>query len=171
MVRSKGKYPFVPLIDSSMPRRAPTSGPTAVRGRVVELQDRITESVVGALWSTLREAEIMRARRKRPASLGAYDYVLRALPLVIVNTVAEAAPAAGLLEEALRLQPDHGHDRPGPCSGGRWRAGSLSPGLVGHGERRPWRFAPPGTCRVPNVGAKKKTTVSMFVLTSSVRTA
>ena len=61
----------------------------------------------------------MRARRKRPASLDPYDDVLRALPLVIANTVAEAAPAAGLLEGALRLQPDHGHDRPGPCSGGR----------------------------------------------------
>ena len=74
---------------------------------VFELQDRITESVVGALLPTLRKAEIERARRKPPASLDAYDYVLRALPLVIANTVAEAESAAKLLEEALRLQPDY----------------------------------------------------------------
>jgi TolB-like protein/Tfp pilus assembly protein PilF len=86
---------------------------------VFELQDRITESVVAALVPTLRKAEIERARRKPPASLDAYDYVLRAIPLVFANTVAESepkvAPFAGdalavqLLEEALRLQPDYPH--------------------------------------------------------------
>jgi len=76
---------------------------------VFELQDRITESVVGALLPTLRQAEIERARRKPPASLDAYDYVLRALPLVIANTVAEAEPAAKLLEGALRLHPDYAY--------------------------------------------------------------
>ncbi len=76
---------------------------------VFAFQDRITESVVGALVPTLRQAEIERARRKPPASLDAYDYVLRALPLVIANTVAEAEPAAKLLEEALRLRPDYAY--------------------------------------------------------------
>jgi TolB-like protein/Tfp pilus assembly protein PilF len=74
---------------------------------VFELQDRITESVVGALLPTLRQAEIERVRRKPPASLDAYDYVLRALPLVIANAVAEAGTAEKLLEEALRLHPDY----------------------------------------------------------------
>jgi adenylate cyclase len=74
---------------------------------VFAFQDRITESVVGALVPTLRQAEIERARRKPPSSLEAYDYVLRALPLVFANTPAEAEPAATLLEEALRLQPDY----------------------------------------------------------------
>ncbi len=76
---------------------------------VFAFQDRIAESVVGALVPTLRRAEIERARRKPPASLDAYDYVLRALPLVIANTVAEAGPAAKLLEEALRLQPEYAY--------------------------------------------------------------
>jgi TolB-like protein/class 3 adenylate cyclase len=76
---------------------------------VFELQDRITESVVGALQPTLRRAEIERARRKPPASLDAYDYVLRALPLVMANTSADAVSAIPLLNEALRLCPDYAY--------------------------------------------------------------
>jgi TolB-like protein/class 3 adenylate cyclase/Tfp pilus assembly protein PilF len=74
---------------------------------VFDLQDRITESVVGALQPTLRQAEIERTRRKSPASLDAYDYLLRALPHMMANTVTEAPMALTLLEEALRLDPDY----------------------------------------------------------------
>jgi TolB-like protein len=76
---------------------------------VFALQDRITESVVGALLPTLRQAEIERARRKPPASLDAYDDVLRALPLVIANTAPEAELATKLLQEALRIHPDYAY--------------------------------------------------------------
>jgi TolB-like protein/Tfp pilus assembly protein PilF len=76
---------------------------------VFDLQDRITESVIGALQPTLRRAEIERARRKPPASLDAYDYLLRALPAVIANTTAEASTAIELLGEALRLYPDYAY--------------------------------------------------------------
>jgi TolB-like protein len=76
---------------------------------VFALQDRITESVVGALVPTLREVEIERARRKPPLSLDAYDYVLRALPCLIANTVVEADTAIKLLGEALRLDPDYAY--------------------------------------------------------------
>src|SRR5208282_5448839 len=41
---------------------------------VFDLQDRVTESVVGALAPTLRQAEIERARRKPTENLDAYDY-------------------------------------------------------------------------------------------------
>ena len=44
---------------------------------VFDLQDRITESIIGALQPTIRSAEIERARRKRPESLDAYDLVMR----------------------------------------------------------------------------------------------
>jgi TolB-like protein/class 3 adenylate cyclase len=74
---------------------------------VFDLQDRITESVVGALQPTFRQAEIERTRRKSPASLDAYDYLLRALPHTMANTVTEAPKALTLLEEALRLDPDY----------------------------------------------------------------
>lgn len=76
---------------------------------VFDLQDRVTESVVSALQPTLRQAEIERARRKPPASLDAYDYLLRALPIVIANTAAEAGTAIKLLDEALRLYPDYAY--------------------------------------------------------------
>jgi adenylate cyclase len=76
---------------------------------VFALQDRITESVVGALVPTLRQAEIERARRKPPARLDAYDYVLRAMPGAMSNTVVEAGPAIALLEEALRLDPEYAY--------------------------------------------------------------
>jgi TolB-like protein len=76
---------------------------------VFALQDRITEKVVGALVPTLREVEMGRARRKPPTSLDAYDYVLRALPCLIANTVVEAGAGIKLLDEALRLDPDYAY--------------------------------------------------------------
>jgi adenylate cyclase len=76
---------------------------------VFALQDRITESVVGALVPTLRQAEIERARRKPPTRLDAYDYVLRAMPGAMSNTVVEAGPAIALLDEALRLDPEYAY--------------------------------------------------------------
>jgi adenylate cyclase len=76
---------------------------------VFDLQDRVTESVVSAMQPTLRQAEIERARRKPPASLDAYDYLLRALPMVIANTPAEAGTAIKLLGEALSLSPDYAY--------------------------------------------------------------
>jgi adenylate cyclase len=74
---------------------------------VFELQDRISESVAGALGTTLTTAEIKRAQRKPPANLDAYDYLLRATPLVIANNSADAEGAIKLLAEALRLNPEY----------------------------------------------------------------
>ena len=76
---------------------------------VFALQDQVTERVVGALLPTVRRAEIERARRKPPASLDAYDYLLRALPLVIANAATPAAQAIPLLDQALRLNPDYAY--------------------------------------------------------------
>jgi TolB-like protein len=76
---------------------------------VFDLQDRVTESVVGALLPTLRRAEIERARRKPPASLDAYDYLLRSMPHLVANTPGEVGEAIGLLTMALRLDPDYAY--------------------------------------------------------------
>ena len=76
---------------------------------VFDLQDGITESVVGALVPSLHKAEFERARRKPPDNLDAYDYVLRALPHVFANTPAEARQAIPLLTELLRLDPDYAY--------------------------------------------------------------
>lgn len=76
---------------------------------VFALQDQVTERVVGALVPTMRRAEIERARRKAPAGLDAYDYLLRALPLVIANAAPDAARAVKLLDAALQLNPEYGY--------------------------------------------------------------
>ena len=74
---------------------------------VFDLQDRLTESIVGAIEPSLRRAEIERARRKRPESLDAYDLYLRALPHVYANTPRRTDEALRLLDEALRLDPNY----------------------------------------------------------------
>jgi len=61
-----------------------------------DLQDRVTESVIGSVAPVLRLAEIERARRKPETGQSVYDLGLRA----IVATFAETAEAN---EEALRL--------------------------------------------------------------------
>ena len=73
---------------------------------IFELQDEMTLSVVGAIEPSLRQAEIERAKRKRPENLDAYDLYLRALPHAQVS--------------------DAGRGRQGACatrSGARARAG------------------------------------------------
>jgi TolB-like protein len=47
---------------------------------VFDLQDEVTERVVGIIEPNLWRAEVERSRRKRPESLEAYDFYLRALP-------------------------------------------------------------------------------------------
>ena len=74
---------------------------------VFDLQDRITASVVGVVEPSLRQAEIERVRRKRPDSLDAYDLFLRAVPYFQSIMPAEANIGIGLLEEALKLEPNY----------------------------------------------------------------
>ena len=72
---------------------------------IFDLQDRITESVVGAIEPKLLHAEIERAKRKRPESLDAYDYYLRALPFYHRPTAENCAQALRLIENALAIDP------------------------------------------------------------------
>jgi adenylate cyclase len=71
------------------------------------LQDRITEQVAGALQPSIQKAEIERASRKRPHDMGAYDYTMRAMRHVWMLEQDEAATALGLLESALKIDPDY----------------------------------------------------------------
>ncbi len=73
---------------------------------IFEVQDEITQTVVAAIAPTIRTSEIERARRKRPDSLVAYDYVMRALPYVWALTPNASAEAVQLANEAVRLDPD-----------------------------------------------------------------
>jgi len=74
---------------------------------VFDLQDRITEGVVGAVEPSVRLAEIERARRKRPENLDAYDLYLQALPSAWVYTPEESETAIERLEAALRIDPGY----------------------------------------------------------------
>jgi len=74
---------------------------------VFDLQDRITEGVVGAVEPSVRLAEIERARRKRPDSLDAYDLYLQALPHAWIFTEAEVEKAIRLIDKALRIDPGY----------------------------------------------------------------
>jgi adenylate cyclase len=72
---------------------------------IFDLQDKITECVVGAIEPSLRKAEIERARRKRPDSLSAYDLFLRALTPMNKLRPEANAEALTLLEQAIAIDP------------------------------------------------------------------
>jgi TolB-like protein/tetratricopeptide (TPR) repeat protein len=74
---------------------------------VFDLQDRITESVVGAIEPWLQLAEIERIRRKAPADLKAYDFLLQAQQLEYEFTAASLAAALQRLNQALAIDPSY----------------------------------------------------------------
>jgi adenylate cyclase len=74
---------------------------------IFDLQDRVTEQVVGALEPSIRSAEIERARRKRPDNLSAYDYTMRALPHVWALERADNRKALELLAPAIVHDPQY----------------------------------------------------------------
>lgn len=72
-----------------------------------DFQDRITESVVGAIEPQIRRAEIERSRRKHPENLDAYDLYLQALPLISSVEAHGYSEAIRLLERAIALDPGY----------------------------------------------------------------
>ena len=74
---------------------------------IFDLQDQITESVIGAIEPELRSTEIARSRRKPPESTSAYDLLLRALPHVAAMTQTDSDAAMALLDQALALDPNY----------------------------------------------------------------
>jgi tetratricopeptide (TPR) repeat protein len=74
-------------------------------GDVFELQDRITESVVGAIEPKLQLAEINRLRHKAAPDLNAYDLLLQAQALEYEFTEQSLTAALRRLEQALAIDP------------------------------------------------------------------
>jgi TolB-like protein len=66
-------------------------------GDIFDLQDQVTESIVGAIAPAMEKAEIERAKRKATESLDAYDRYLRGLARLYQFASRQA------LDEALRL--------------------------------------------------------------------
>jgi TolB-like protein len=74
---------------------------------IFAVQDEIAMSVIGAIEPSLRKVEIERVKRKRPDSLDAYDFVLRALPFTYSHRAEDADNAIPLLSRALELEPGY----------------------------------------------------------------
>jgi adenylate cyclase len=72
-----------------------------------DLQDRITESVIGSVGPVLRGAEIERARRKPEASQDVYDLTCRAIPCAFAEAAEDNEEALRLLDLALEMYPDY----------------------------------------------------------------
>jgi len=72
---------------------------------ILDLQDKVTDSVIGAIEPKIMKAEIDRSRRKRPENLDAYDLYLRALPHLYKFRPEDNLAALSLLEESIALDP------------------------------------------------------------------
>ncbi|HRY25087.1 MAG: winged helix-turn-helix domain-containing protein [Geminicoccaceae bacterium] len=77
-------------------------------GDTFELQDAITEALIGALSPALYAAEADRLKRQRPAVLAAYDRVLKAIPDCWAVERAASRRAMAELEAAIAADPDYG---------------------------------------------------------------
>jgi TolB-like protein/class 3 adenylate cyclase len=76
-------------------------------GDIFDLQDRVTESVVGAIAPAVEKAEIERAKRKPTESLDAYALYLRGLPRFYQFTSRQAhEEALRFFNRAIELDPD-----------------------------------------------------------------
>ncbi|MCS0581182.1 winged helix-turn-helix domain-containing protein [Massilia pinisoli] len=77
-----------------------------VLGDIFELQDQITESVIGAVAPELERAEMERARHKPTESLDAYDYYLRGIAELHRASKASSAQALQFLYKAIASDPE-----------------------------------------------------------------
>jgi adenylate cyclase len=76
-------------------------------GDIFALQDRVTESVVGALEPSLERAEIARAAVKPTDSTDAYDLYLKALPHFHAVTAHHLEQAVALLQRAVTIDGNY----------------------------------------------------------------
>jgi adenylate cyclase len=76
-------------------------------GDIFDLQDQVTESVVGAIAPAVEKAEIERAKRRPTASLDCYSFYLRGLARLYQFGNRQANDEAlRLFNSAIKLDPD-----------------------------------------------------------------
>jgi TolB-like protein/class 3 adenylate cyclase/Tfp pilus assembly protein PilF len=76
-------------------------------GDIFDLQDQVTEGIVGAIAPAVERAEIERARRKPTERLDAYDHYLRGLAKSYQDASQQAcSEALHLFNCAIKLDPD-----------------------------------------------------------------
>jgi TolB-like protein/tetratricopeptide (TPR) repeat protein len=76
-----------------------------VRGDIFDMQDRITEAIVGLVEPHITQAEIDRSRRKPPENLDAYDHFLRGLAINRQRDPRLYAEAVAHFDRAVELDP------------------------------------------------------------------
>jgi TolB-like protein len=76
---------------------------------VFAVQDEITEAIVAAIEPQIYAAENIRARRKPPDNLDAWDLVMRALSHYWRVTRQDSMVAQALLEKATSIDSNYGH--------------------------------------------------------------
>ncbi len=76
---------------------------------VFAVQDEITEATVAAIEPQIYAAENIRARRKPPDNMDAWDLVMRALSHHWRVTRRDNVVAQALLEKAIAIDPNYGH--------------------------------------------------------------
>ena len=77
---------------------------------IFELQDEITNRVIGSVGPQILVAEAARMRRKPPQSIDAWDLVMQALPhMWRMSDRGAAARAGDLLQQAVALDPEYAH--------------------------------------------------------------
>ena len=74
---------------------------------IFELQDNVTEQVVGAIAPMVQQAEIERSRLKRTDNLDAYDTLLRGLSQLQRMTAEGTTEALRLFKAAIELDPEY----------------------------------------------------------------
>jgi adenylate cyclase len=70
-----------------------------------ELQDRIALDVVRTIAPQVQARELMRAKRKHPQNMSAYDLMLQGIDQMFRIDTESAARARGLLQQAMVLDP------------------------------------------------------------------
>ena len=78
---------------------------------VFAVQDEITDAIAAAIEPQILVAENFRSKRKPPASLDAWDLVMRALSHFWRFSRQDNADAQALLEKAIALDPNYGRAR------------------------------------------------------------
>jgi TolB-like protein/cytochrome c-type biogenesis protein CcmH/NrfG len=76
---------------------------------IFDVQDDITNSVVGAVSPQILNAEAARIRRISPQSIDAWDLVMRALPHMWRVSSEEQRRAQELLQQAVAVDPEYAH--------------------------------------------------------------
>jgi len=95
------------LVDTGSARQLWTERYDVARAQVFEVQDDITEHVVGALAIRIDDAVLARARHAPNESLKAYDLWLRGQDLLRLGTVEADDQARALFEQTLAIDPHY----------------------------------------------------------------